>query len=218
MLVQLLHRRATAASLLAVAVAFCAAADIANAGTRRITVRVYDTSPLDDASREVAIATTTRILEQAGISSDWRECRGATGSCEEPRRKGELVLRLVPTHVANYDPQAGSIAARRHKNDTGLSLAFAVVEPRTRVGALATVFFDRVKVVADRAGVELPSLLGRTIAHEIGHLLLGTMGHSRGGLMREIWTDDELVRDNPESWRFSITDRRNLHQGLRRLQ
>jgi hypothetical protein len=185
-------------------------------GPRRVAIRVYDTSSSDAVARAEAIAHTTSIFARAGITTEWRDCSPDAGRCEEVRNKGELVLRIVPTHVEGYDPTAGSIATRRHANDTGLALAFAVVEPRARIGVLATVFRDRVQTVADRAGIPFDALLGRTIAHELGHLLLGTMGHGRSGLMRETWTDDELKVGEQRDWVFAQHEAKSMQAGLRR--
>jgi predicted Zn-dependent protease len=77
---------------------------------------------------------------------------------------------------------------------------------------MATVFHDQVEAVARRTGVARSELLGRALAHEIGHLLLGVRGHSRTGLMRAVWTDDELTRDRPEDWMFTSDDRERLQQ------
>ena len=216
-MVQIPFRRAAAASLALITV-LCGTTDITAAGAHRISIRIYDTTTREAGSRDAAIELTTSILAQAGITTDWRDCSGGSARCEDVRRKGELVLRIVPTHVTGYAPAAGSIATRRSVNDTGLSLAFAVVEPRARIGVLATVFLDRVQLVAGRAGVPPSALLGRTIAHEIGHLLLGTMGHSREGLMREVWTDDELVADKPDHWLFSAPDRKKMISGIKHLR
>ena len=41
------------------------------------------------------------------------------------------------------------------------------------------------------------------IAHEIGHLLLGTTRHARYGVMRALWLTTELRRDQPLDWMFS---------------
>ena len=199
-------RLAAASTVLAAIVVF-GIADAA-AGPRRLAIRVYDTTALTADTRAAALAETTLILEHAGISPDWRDC--AARRCDEPRRAGELVLRLVPMSGADAGPATGSIATRRAPADPGLSLAFAVVHPRTRLGALATVFLDRVQLVATRAGVPVGPLLGRTIAHEIGHLLLGTTGHRAEGLMREAWTDHELVLDRPNDFLFTAADRKRL--------
>jgi len=37
-------------------------------------------------------------------------------------------------------------------------------------------------------------LLGHVMAHELGHLLLGSNSHSERDLMREMWWPDELRR------------------------
>jgi hypothetical protein len=46
-------------------------------------------------------------------------------------------------------------------------------------------------------------LLGRAIAHEIGHLLLRSNAHAESGLMREVWTAEQVVRNRREDWTFS---------------
>jgi hypothetical protein len=48
------------------------------------------------------------------------------------------------------------------------------------------------------------------MAHEIGHLLLGSTAHSATGLMREVWTDEELQRNRPEDWVFAEPQRNLL--------
>ena len=44
------------------------------------------------------------------------------------------------------------------------------------------------------SGINIPAgeLLGCVIAHELGHLLLGTASHSQLGLMSAVWQDPEL--------------------------
>ena len=50
------------------------------------------------------------------------------------------------------------------------------------------------------------------MAHEIGHLLLGTNAHSGTGLMREIWTLAELTRNRAQDWIFSGAQRETLRE------
>jgi len=45
-------------------------------------------------------------------------------------------------------------------------------------------------------------LLGRAVAHEIGHLLMGTNQHSASGIMRARWSRCDLRRGQPDQWRF----------------
>jgi hypothetical protein len=69
---------------------------------------------------------------------------------------------------------------------------------------------DRVQAIAQRTSIPSGSLLGRAIAHEVGHLLLGTNAHAPRGLMREIWTDAELALERREDWLFAPSERAAL--------
>ena len=59
---------------------------------------------------------------------------------------------------------------------------------------IAQVFFRRVEEFARIYRVDLSTMLGHVIAHEVGHLLMPTNAHSPTGLMRGVW-DDAQVRD-----------------------
>jgi hypothetical protein len=78
------------------------------------------------------------------------------------------------------------------------------------------VFADRVTRTSNRAGANARGVLGRVIAHEIGHLLIGTSHHSRKGLMRAVWTDLELRRSIGLEWRFSASEARSMRAGIAR--
>jgi len=54
-------------------------------------------------------------------------------------------------------------------------------------------------------------LLGRVMAHEIGHLLLGIDYHGPVGVMRAEWTDD-LLNSGRDDWRFSMTEAERMQR------
>jgi hypothetical protein len=152
--------------------------------------------------------TAGTILRQAGVEVLWLECAAAVdqhaapaGECQTPIAWNEVVLRLVP---------AGTADPRRHH----VSLGFSSVDLQTRGGTLATVYSDRIRALAQRAGTDPADLLGRAIAHEVGHLLLGTNQHSAGGLMRAIWSDTELRRNLPLDWLFSEAEAVAMRRGV----
>ena len=89
-------------------------------------------------------------------------------------------------------------------------LGFAPVDASGRPTVVATVYDDVVRRVANRTGLEEHALLGRAIAHEIGHLLLRAPGHGRSGLMRPLWTDAELSANRPADWAFTDEESRQL--------
>lgn len=68
---------------------------------------------------------------------------------------------------------------------------------------MMTVDLSAIRAIVGTTLLDVSALLGRAIAHEIGHLLLGTADHPTGGLMRALWSQDELRGLKPSHWRFS---------------
>ena len=87
-----------------------------------------------------------------------------------------------------------------HRPD--LPLGNALINSDVGTGVLATVYIDRVEWVAKRTGVDRDTLLGRAIAHELGHLLMATSIHHTHGLMRGVWTPSEIRRRQERDWVF----------------
>jgi hypothetical protein len=58
-------------------------------------------------------------------------------------------------------------------------------------------------VVTDR---ELARALGRVLAHEIGHVLLGARNHDQTGLMRVSFLPDELAAADRAPFRLTCLD------------
>jgi hypothetical protein len=186
---------------------------ISTAETRRLVVRVYDTGISVPSMRTAAIETASTIVEMAGISVEWYDCteNGRRPACQDVRRSGNFIARLMPA-LAPGTTVRPAIAALDTQGDTEPPLGFAVIDPDTHGAKMVTVFHDQVEAVARRTGVARSELLGRALAHEVGHLLLGVRGHSRTGLMRAVWTDEELTRNRPEDWIFTSDDREKLQQ------
>lgn len=90
----------------------------------------------------------------------------------------------------------------------------ALIDRDSRAGALTTVDPELVLKIARGSGVDFATLLGRAIAHEIGHLLLGHSRHSRDGLMRAIWSQDEIRGIRATGWQFSDAEAAQMRHGL----
>jgi len=150
-----------------------------------LVVRTYDSAGVSARVLEHAQQSAGVTLASVGIEPIWRPCH-ATGCISKPKPH-EIEIRIVK---ATAWSERGA-------------LGFAAVDVAQRAGTLATVYVDRVDALAAQAGVDRGELLGRAIAHEIGHLILGTAAHARFGLMRATWKADELRRDMPLDWIFS---------------
>ena len=57
---------------------------------------------------------------------------------------------------------------------------------------MAVIFYDRVEELANAKVAGAGQILGHAVAHEIGHLLLGTIIHSSTGLMSSPWSREDL--------------------------
>jgi hypothetical protein len=186
---------------------------------------VYDTTVMSVADQTVALRAATGVLAAAGIDIRWLVC-GSSGvaanaaDCAAPLTRDELAVRLVR--------QAGTPSARGH-----LSLGYSLVDMSTGGGTLATVYVDRVEWLvaqasregrlgswklelgSSRAGAAAARVLGFAVAHEVGHLLLGTNAHAEAGLMRAVWSRSELRRHDPADWLFTPTESFAMSRALR---
>jgi hypothetical protein len=96
------------------------------------------------------------------------------------------------------------------------ALGFAM--PNIGRGDRGAVFLSRIqeKVEASGGRVSLPILLGTVIAHEIGHLLLGTTTHSAEGIMRADFGKVELEKAAQRHLVFTAADRAAFSRRRRR--
>lgn len=196
----------TACAVTSAALALLTAAPLAHAGESPVVIRLYDIATGDPDRRDVAMEIVTAMMADAGIAVDWRDCSagGDAHPCRTVRDRHDLVVRIVPTPAGRDD------TARDRQ------LGFAAVDPSGQGNVMATIYYERVLRTARRTSLDAGALLGRAMAHEIGHLLLRAPGHSQAGLMRALWTDAELSHNRPDDWRFTDAERRRLRANLQR--
>jgi hypothetical protein len=163
-----------------------------------ISVRIYQRADLPAAARQAAMRIAGEALAAAGVAVSWRECDAA---CAVPDA-GELIVRLLRA------ADASTGIDRRVLGDAFVDIAHAN-------GVLATIYVDHVAQLAEASASDMAMLLGRAIAHELGHLLLATNTHSTRGLMRAKWTRDDLRRERPVDWRFTEEDAQAMRERLR---
>jgi hypothetical protein len=149
-----------------------------------VRVRVYRSTQIDDGALELALGVARATFAAAGIQVAWTLCE--PGECGTPPSPAERLIRLV--------------RVPRRQRHLLRCLGDALIDPQQGGGALATVYVDQVLDVARRARIDHGTLLGHTIAHEIGHLLLGSTAHGASGLMREVWSRNELRGGRGDDW------------------
>ena len=168
-------------------------------GVAVVVVRVYDVTGMADVDRRDALEVARDALAAANVHAVFRDCASTAAKgdpCDTPPEQGERIVRIMN---APANLPAGM----------GTSLGNALVDSGTNTGVLATVYADRItRVSAGQTDRQL--LLGRVVAHEIGHLLLGVTAHSNSGLMREFWSDLQVRRNESSDWAFSVEDRQRI--------
>jgi len=172
----------------------------------RVVIRTYQGSLVPSAARLAALAVASSILREAGLYVEWRTCeeeagQGVSDPCADSLGPKELMIRFLRCPLSPN--KAGQVP-----------LGTSVIDTHAAAGSLATIYVDRVARLARDSRTEIDTLLGRAIAHEIGHLLLGTPSHPPTGLMRAVWSTPALQRDDTGDWLFTPRDARSMRDAL----
>jgi len=152
-------------------------------GNAQVTVSVYNDAQVPSDTLRRAEQQAARIFSHAGLGVTWLGCSdmnnsgGATtcGAINAPRH---LALRIIV-------PIASSMS------DTAFGVAFLAPDG---TGCYSDVFWKRAQELHANSRVGLADILGSVIAHEMGHLLLGSNAHAISGIMRAHWESGELRR------------------------
>jgi hypothetical protein len=167
-----------------------------------VIVRVYDATGASTRARRASLEIASSIVSAASVELIWRHCNEPTGkagtAAVDPRHVSRCDLPLAPRELAVRIVRSGTVDEQRRD----LPLGDALINARTGGGVLATIYLDRVEWMAAQTGIDPRALLGRAIAHELGHLLMATSAHSSTGLMRPIWLQSEIRRRQNTDWMF----------------
>jgi hypothetical protein len=168
-----------------------------------ITVAIYDDLHLSLQILADAQDEAMRIYRKAGVTISWIVCKSSTMEvdlrCQDPPSAVHLNLRIVP-HASK-------------SSDGIFGVAFLSAEG---TGAYSNVSYDSVEVLDRDWHVGLARVLGHVMAHEIGHLLLGSNAHSRQGIMCPDWHGGELQLASTGSLLFSEEQARFMRKRLAR--
>lgn len=163
----------------------------------KITLLVSDYAQVPRGILARGLGQATRIFREVGIEIVWVNCTAPRpraerdAACYEPLRPTYLVLRIHP----RFEDANGIF------RDT--TLGFSLLAAERGRSAYASVFYDYVEDLAQTSDASREQILGHAVAHEFGHLLLGTMGHSPTGLMRAQWDRADLQRATVERLTFT---------------
>lgn len=186
---------------------FARASAVSTDQGQQITNGVYDYAQAGLGILLKAEHVTDGILKNAGVSIVWLACSAdktvpGNPDCEDLIGPLKIVARIEPNFMATKLGQKSDV----------FGLAAGIEEgefPRD-----VWIFYDQAKELAVDKKLILPQILGSVIAHELGHLLLGANCHSTSGLMRAVWSREELLAANLGGLHFSNSERARIQNSV----
>jgi len=169
-----------------------------------VRLRVFNTVGMPVAVLTDAEAEATDVYRPAGVTLVWSE--GSAAPSLATNSEPIVDLRVIVI---------GGAAERRLIEDGHLAdtvLGFAPTKRDCFCGRNAYIFSNRIMTLGYQRG-NPTSLLGRVLAHEVGHLLLSRDSHSPTGIMHA--TLDTELSFQP---RFTDDEVKALQRGLARLR
>jgi len=158
----------------------------------QLQVSVFNSSPISSSTIERAERHAGRVLRDAGVAVIWLNCpqdaqhEASLGPCSEASFPSHLHLRIA--------------RASRSLKATTVGISFVAEDGK---GCYADLFYEPIRQLQEETHASPSVILGHAMAHELGHLLLGTNSHSPSGLMRAQWTGEDLAMASKGNLRFS---------------
>lgn len=177
---------------------------------KEIIVYLYNLADVSTRTLEHATQHASLVLARAGARPVWHF--GAADAIEahtvdlgigRVRRIKDhgLPKHLVVTLVRGV-PESYSRGA--------LGRAF----PEAQTGVNAMIFYDRIERLRHSDEIDVGTVLGLAIVHEIGHVLLGSAGHSQAGIMKSPWTPGDVEHAAARLSEFSTFERHAIRESV----
>jgi hypothetical protein len=152
-----------------------------------IAVLVYNHAHLPMETLVQVRDRASLIFRKSGIEIEWLDCplndgeRSLYPGCPETINRAKLFLRIFPQTAAKTGEAGEAFVAAR----------------------IANIFWNRVEERAQALKAPVTRLLAHTVAHELGHLLLGSNSHAPAGIMSARWNAQVLTQICQEGLYFN---------------
>ena len=162
----------------------------ASGSAQTLVIGLYDYSDLSAKETVRLTETADLAFAHSGIHVVWRHCRGVLAVVPGTTCDGEMQINEIVVRLQRAGPRS---------SDDGRTLHLGHSIVTAEGGYYASVFVPAVRAQAAGFGLAFDLVMGYTVAHEVGHCLLGP-GHSYAGLMRGAWSR----KDASEMSRLSL--------------
>ncbi|MBL8228486.1 MAG: hypothetical protein JNL98_08415 [Bryobacterales bacterium] len=174
---------------------------ISTAAEITIKLDVYNTAEVPDTEMIAAERQVTALLKVSGFSVEWRNCPVAEYHVPSPckEQRDAFIIGIRKSYA--WGPERGR------------AIAFAMLFQGDRNRAL--VDYSRLTLCAEQMSAQPGLLLGYTIIHELGHLMLRTQSHG-DGIMKSAWDRVDYRDMQSGQLRFTAKQSRRMQANLHR--
>jgi hypothetical protein len=172
-----------------------------------VVVRIFNAVGVPSSTVAEATRLVDEVYGRAGISIKWM-----TGDA----RTLKALEQMTPQRAGPGCPSVSVINVRLGLMPLGeRSATLARAYPYYRDGIRVSVGMERVYSYAQDSRTRVHRVLGLVLAHEIGHVLKGTDGHSSVGLMRPQLQSERFGSAAADDALFHAVDLALIHENLR---
>lgn len=192
--------------MLLFAVTLRAESDRRNSDLLPLDVLLTVSSDLRDSTKQTLMREATRIWRSERVHLRWPDVAGPLSPPEAPLRV--LVMARPDASAPGHRWPVAEILS--HQGPRALAIASIVSARRVVDEAARSQAFEQPANLDYRLGL----VLGRAVAHEIGHFLLSTATHADRGLMRAHVGAGEFAALSADQFKLDDQARRWMRQRL----
>jgi hypothetical protein len=144
---------------------------------RGVVLHLTDYAQVSGADVAAAQRVVTQVYQSADVSVTWAQGAAATAEGDDALHIDVILL-------------SSEMVANKCQGEGIADVTFGTAsQPSRRV----YLFYNRIAAHAARTNAAVSRLLGALMAHEVGHVLMPSYGHSSDGIMRLTW-EGRIVR------------------------
>ena len=149
----------------------------------RVQVSLFNDARIPPTVLFQAQSRASAVLAQAGIEVDWLNC--------PPANPQDFAPAATPCSQIAWPSHLSVRIIKRGITVSADTFGQAFLD-ESGSGAYANVYFWNLAASPDHPELSDSEMLGYVIAHELGHLLLGSNSHSDSGVMQAHWSAPTL--------------------------
>jgi hypothetical protein len=173
-----------------------------------MTISVHNYADVPDGLLSAAEGQAKEIFHRSGLETAWLNCA--------PKLEAVQPKSCYFSDSSHLTLKINAHALQAKSKDRLEVLGYAYPDDKG-IGWFAYVFYDRINQLAERERLG-HSLLAEVMAHEVGHLLLGSNSHSVAGIMSAHWTSKQLKNIAEGAMNFLPAQSKIMRERVRDVQ